>query len=70
MKLACQSCTNSHEVSFKAGGGARVQGRLGHPEKWSLGTTLGREPLPRSRTPGLGSPYTFPPQPHTLGLGS
>lgn len=26
MMLACQSCTNSHEASRHAGGGARVQG--------------------------------------------
>lgn len=32
MTLACQSCTNSHEAGCKAGGGARVQGQLGHPE--------------------------------------
>lgn len=38
-------------------------------QKPSLGTPLGRELLPRSRTPSLGSPYTFPPQPHTPGLG-
>lgn len=39
-------------------------------EKLSLGTTLGREPLPRSRTTSLGSPSTFPPQTRTAKLGS
>lgn len=29
---ACQSCTNSHEAGCKAGGGAGIQGWLGHPE--------------------------------------
>lgn len=32
MMPACQSCTNSHEAGCKAGGGAGIQGRLGHPE--------------------------------------
>lgn len=32
MMLACQSCTNSHEAGCEAGGGARGQGWLGHPE--------------------------------------
>lgn len=32
MVLACQSCTNRHEVGCTAGGGARVQGWLGHSE--------------------------------------
>lgn len=32
MMPACQSCTNSHEAGCKAGGGAGIQGWLGHPE--------------------------------------
>lgn len=32
MMLACQSCTNSHEAGFEAGGGVGIQGWLGHPE--------------------------------------
>lgn len=32
MMLACQSCTNSHEAGCRAGGEARVQAWLGHPE--------------------------------------
>lgn len=44
MMPACQSCTNSHEAGCKAGGGAGIQGWLGHPE-----------PEPRNHS-GQGAP--------------
>lgn len=57
MMHACQSCTNSHEVGCKTGGGASVQGWLRHPET-QPGNHSSREPLP-----GAGHPARDPPTP-------